>query len=118
MFNEIEAPQDMFVSSQTVVATTGAQGVRATTATRCFRVILSSVIACLAASFFVWGPAGGRKAYDSTERHYSSAARDERVREATRSTIALRLVRDTNIVERLMQPDEEEASMADPDHGV
>ncbi len=117
MFNEIEAPRDMFVSSQTVVARTGAQGIRATTATRCFRVVLSTVTACLAASFFVWGPAG-RKAYDSTERHYSSAARDERVREATRSTIALRLVRDTNIVERLMQRDEEEASMTDPDHGM
>jgi len=117
MFNEIEAPSEMFVSAQTVVATSGAQGIRATTATRCFRVVLSTVISCVAASFFVWGPAG-RTVHDAPEGHYSSAARDERVRESTRSTIALRLVRDTRIIEGLMQPDEEEGSMVDPDHGM
>jgi hypothetical protein len=117
MFNELGAPSEMFVSAQTVVATTGAQGLRATTATLGFRVVLSTVIACVAASFFVWGPAG-RKVHRAPEGHYSSATRDERVEQATRSTVALRLVRDSRIVERLMQPDEEESSIVDPDHGM
>lgn len=115
MFNEIGASPDMFVSSATMVA--GRRAVRARTSAPSFRVVMSAVIGCVAASFFVWSPPG-RSAHQAPEGHYTSSARDDRVQQFTKSTVGLRLVHDSRIISRLMRPDDDEGSMVDPDHGM
>lgn len=121
MFNEFDNSDDIFVASDAVVPDARPGGrVRASTSPRtAFRIAPSAMALCLAASFFVWGrPSGPDGRYTTAESHYSESMRDERVREATKAAVALRLVHDASVLSRITTADADEPAMVDPDYGM